>query len=101
MQAMAPSSSGDLQAGHSFGVPVAAGAGAGIGTAGRDGGVGRVGATAGAGDGPGAPAAAPTGCRAAAAAPTTKIVLQPGHLTCLPLDPSGTCIFWLHLGQLM
>ncbi len=106
-----------MQAGHSLGVAGAGegpvvfccwvGAGGG-GTAGRvpDGAGGTAGrAPDGGGTGgratPGAEpptgAAAPT----AAGAVTVKTVLHCGQRTCLPVDPSGTCIFWLQFVQLM
>src|SRR5205809_2564109 len=97
MQAMAPGSKGDLQAGHSVGVAPRLRSGA-EGAGARGGGGGGVGA-AGAGR-DGAPTPAATGWRAGAAA-TANTSWHDGQRTCLPPASSGTCIGLVHFGQRM
>ena len=83
MHAMAPGSKGELHAGQAEG-GATAGGGA-TGTAGRAPDCFGGGGGAGAG-----PTAAATGSRAGA--PITNCVWHCGHLTCLPVELSGTCM---------
>src|SRR5262245_61359011 len=93
MQAMAPGSRAEPQAGHAVGV---VGALAATGAAGRGGAAGAVGAVGRAG-----PAVAPaaTGSRAGAGPLIGNSRLQPGQRTCLPTALSGTCMALVQCGH--
>jgi hypothetical protein len=77
---------------------------AGVGTLAPEGGIriaapegGRAGGGGGAGTAGDEPIPATTGCRCGA--PMMNVYPQRGQVTCLPTDPSGTCIGVGHFGQ--